>query len=180
MKPKKCRVCQAEYTPARMGQKVCSPGCAIQDVQKTKRREYRKETRALKEQVKNRSQWMKEAQQAFNAYIRARDAHLPCISCERHHQGQYHAGHYRSAGGNPELRFEELNTHKQCMPCNSHLSGNLINYRINLIKKIGLGAVEWLEGPHEPKKYTIENLKEIRDKYRKMEKDEKKHNQVLT
>ena len=78
------------------------------------------------------------------------------------------------------MRFEELNTHKQCMPCNSHLSGNLINYRINLIKKIGLEAVEWLEGPHKPKKYTIENLKEIRDKYRKMGKDEKKHNQELT
>jgi hypothetical protein len=26
--------------------------------------------------------------------------------------------------------------------------------------------VEWLEGPHEPKNYTIEDIKEIRDLYR--------------
>jgi hypothetical protein len=26
--------------------------------------------------------------------------------------------------------------------------------------------VEWLEGPHEPKKYTIEDLKSIKETYR--------------
>jgi hypothetical protein len=45
------------------------------------------------------------------------------------------------------------------------LSGNLINYRINLAKKIGVDLVEWLEGPHEPKKYTIEQLREIKATY---------------
>lgn len=116
----------------------------------------------------DRSYWLKTAQTAFNAYIRKRDEHLPCISCQRHHSGQYHAGHYRSVGGNPELRFEPLNNNKQCMPCNSHLSGNLIDYRINLIKKIGQEKVDWLEGPHEPKRYTIEDLKEL-SKYYKAE-----------
>jgi len=36
-----------------------------------------------------------------------------------------------------------------------------------LIEKIGLERVEWLEGPHEPKKYTIDELKGIRDLYRR-------------
>ena len=114
----------------------------------------------------DRGYWAKSAQAAFNAYIRKRDEALPCISCQRHHTGQYHAGHYRSVGGNPELRFEPLNNNKQCMPCNSHLSGNLIDYRINLIKKIGQDKVDWLEGPHKAKRYTLDDLKEIQAKYK--------------
>lgn len=106
------------------------------------------------------------AQQAFNAFIRYNDRSDPCISCGRYHSGQYHAGHYRSTGAHPELRFEELNCHKQCAPCNNHLSGNIADYRINLIKKIGIDKVEWLEGPHEHKKYTCEELKEIETYYK--------------
>jgi len=103
----------------------------------------------------------REAQKAFNTFIRFRDGGLNCISCLRFHSGQYHAGHYKSTGASPELRFEELNCHKQCAPCNNHLSGNIEKYRINLVKKIGIDKVEWLEGPHEPKKYTCSDLKEI-------------------
>ena len=33
------------------------------------------------------------------------------------------------------------------------------------MKKIGVEKVEWLEGYHEPKKYTIEQIKDIRAKY---------------
>ena len=108
----------------------------------------------------------KAAQNAFNAYIRLRDEKLPCISCQRYHDGQYHAGHYLSRGAHPELAFEPLNCHKQCAPCNNHLSGNIAAYRINLIKKIGIERVEWLEGKHEPKRYTCEELKAIEDDYK--------------
>lgn len=113
----------------------------------------------------------KQAQAAFNAYIRERDKHLPCISCQRHHKGQYHAGHYRSVGAASELRFEEKNCHKQCSACNNYLSGNIADYRINLIKKIGADAVEWLEGPHESKRYRAEDYLEIEQKYKKKLKD---------
>lgn len=115
----------------------------------------------------DRSHWLKQAQTAFNAFIRARDSDQPCISCGRHHDGQYHAGHYRSVGSCPELRFDERNVFKQCMPCNAHLSGNLINYRVNLILKIGPEAVESLEGPHDPKKYTVDDLKQIASAYKR-------------
>ena len=127
----------------------------------------RKETKAKLEAIKTRSQWMKEAQTAVNAWIRERDKDQPCISCGRHHQGQYHAGHYLSTGARPGLRFDPRNIWKQCQPCNTHLSGNLINYRINLIAKIGLEAVERLEGDHTTRKWSIDDLRAIRDTYRK-------------
>lgn len=109
---------------------------------------------------------VREAQKAFNAFIRMRDKDDPCISCGRHHQGQYHAGHFKTAGGFPELRFEELNCHKQCAPCNNHLSGNIGEYMPRLIKKIGKSKYEWVNGPHKAKKYTCAELKIIEDKYK--------------
>lgn len=108
----------------------------------------------------------KAAQKAFNAFIRARDQGQPCISCQRYHSGQYHAGHYKTAGGNPELRFNELNCHLQCAPCNNHLSGNIVEYRKNLIEKIGADKADFLEGPHELKKYTAQDYKEIETYYK--------------
>jgi len=103
----------------------------------------------------------KSAQKSFNAYIRARDSDCSCISCGRSTGCKVNAGHYKSVGSSPELRFNELNVHLQCEHCNLFKSGNIENYRINLIKKIGLDKVEWLEGPHEPKKYACAELKEI-------------------
>jgi hypothetical protein len=126
----------------------------------------RKEHKARKEKLKTRGDHAKDAQTEFNKFIRFRDHNLPCISCGRHHSGQYHAGHYRTVGGNPELRFEEFNCHKQCSVCNNHKSGNIVEYRINLAKRISGHTLTWLEGPHKAKKYTIEQLKAIRAEYR--------------
>jgi hypothetical protein len=135
-----------------------------QDREKKADNIHKENKKALKDNDK--SHRAKMAQQAFNAYIRQRDHNLPCISCQRYHTGQYHAGHYRSVGAHPELRFEELNNNKQCSACNNHLSGNIVDYRINLINKIGLDKVEWIEGPHEPKKYSCEELKAIELHYK--------------
>lgn len=139
----------------------------LQDkARKRKEAKERQEHRQRKEAVKTRSEWLKQAQTVFNQYVRMRDKDLPCISCQRHHQGQYHAGHYLTVGARPELRFNPLNVWRQCSACNLHLSGNLINYRINLIKKIGLAEVEKLEGPSEPLKLTVEEIKELIAEYR--------------
>jgi hypothetical protein len=130
-----------------------------------KAKRVRKEHRAAKLKLKSRADWLRDAQAAFNRYIRLRDHDKPCISCGRNHQGQWHAGHYRSVGACPELRFEEANVHKQCAPCNDHLSGNIVEYRRGLIERIGIDQVEWLEGNHEAKKYTIEEIKAIKAEY---------------
>jgi len=174
-KPKTCKnpSCGISFPPQRLGQKVCSPKCglAIKDVNQEKAHKSlaqieRREIKVRKEKLKSRADHLKDTQIAFNAWVRARDAELPCISCGRHHQGKYDAGHYRTVGSNPALRFEPLNCHRQCSPCNTQLSGNIVNYRIELVKRIGAEAVEWLEGPHEPKKYTVEELKAMTAEYR--------------
>lgn len=172
--PKKCKVCQGEFYPISTTHKACSLKCAIVLVKpqvdaKVKKVE-RKKAAEDKERVKSRSKHLQEAQQAFNAFIRERDKDLPCISCGRHHNGQYHAGHYLSVGSTPELRFNELNVHKQCSVCNNHLSGNHIKYRSSLIKRIGEDHVLWLEGPHSPLHLDIEQIKAIKEVYRKKRK----------
>lgn len=171
-KTRKCKVCRQPYEQRQSFAVWCSPACGaelgVQRLLKAKKAAELREKRQDKvkrESLKRRADWLREAQTSFNAFIRARDADLPCISCGRHHTGQYHAGHYLSVGARPELRFCEANVHKQCSACNNYLSGNIVLYRIALIDKIGQEMVDWLEGPHMPKRYTIEQLKAIKANY---------------
>lgn len=182
-KAKKCRVpeCGASFVPQKLGQAVCSPACAIIDAPRNQAKARkalaqveRSEIKVRKEALKSRSDHMKDTQQAFNEWVRHRDMGEPCVSCGRHHNGQWHAGHYRSVGGHPALRFEPLNVWRQCAPCNTHKSGDLVNYRAELVRRIGITNVEWLEGPHEPQKYTIEELKALTAKCRAMTRELKK------
>lgn len=181
-KPKRCKVCPERFMPRNSMQVVCSPLCGSTLARRTRERkeaklarEDRQKIREQRERIKTRSDYLKEAQVAFNAWIRERDRDLPCISCGRHHQGQYHCGHYRTVAGSPALRYEPLNAWKQCAPCNNHKSGDIVNYRIELVRRIGREAVEWLEGPHEPKRYTVEDLKEITKEYRAKVRELKKN-----
>lgn len=186
LKPKKCKDCGEEFQPFKSMQPRCYD-CAREkgrkDTQKQLKREqeasrkaFNKETKLRKDKMKTRSEWMKDAQRAFNRFIRLRDYHEPCISCDkpsgttrRYLTGSsWDCGHYRSVGSAPELRFEELNAAKQCVKCNQHLSGNVVEYRKRLILKIGTDKLDWLEGPHEAKKYTVDDLKELKQKYAKL------------
>lgn len=176
---KTCRVCKSKFQPVRAVQPTCDNfECRLEygllmaaKAKAARERKAAQEHREKKVKAKTARDYLPLAQAAFNKYIRLRDAGRPCISCGRHHEGQNHAGHFRSTGAAPELRFEESNVHLQCQPCNVHKSGNLIEYRKGLVERIGLEAVEWLEGPHEPKKYTIEDLKQIKSKYTALAKE---------
>ena len=181
-KLKKCRVaeCGASFVPARLGQAVCSPACAILDAPKNLDRAVkslaqvgRREIKVRKEKLKSRADHLREAQAAVNEFIRLRDAHLPCISCDSTPSdndlmtgSRWDAGHYRSVGACPELRFELLNIHRQCVRCNRNLSGNAVEYRIRLVLRIGAEKVDWLEGPHPARKYTVDEIKVIKADYR--------------
>ena len=178
VKLKRCKVCKDEFYPGRPLQQVCSMECAVslarvktEKADKEHAKVNRAALKAAKLAIKPISYWRQRAQKEFNAFIRLRDEKLPCISCGRHHQGQYHAGHYRTTAAAPELRFNELNVWKQCAPCNNHKHGNITEYRINLIKRIGIEQVEWLESVHEPKHYKISDLQEIEQKYLKLAKE---------
>ena len=178
-----CPHCRAKLETGQRIHAECIAPWADAQAEKAKRAEAkmaraaakveRASIKARKEAIKSKADWAREAQTAFNAWIRARDEGLPCISCGRHHQGQWHAGHYLSTGARPELRFTESNVHRQCAPCNTHLSGNAVLYRIGLINRIGSDAVEWLEGPHELPKWTADDYRAIRDTYRKKLKEMK-------
>lgn len=116
------------------------------------------------------------AQDAFNAYIRKRDAkdgYFVCISCnESKALNKMDAGHYYSKGNHSYLRYNENNVHGQCRKCNSFMSGHLIPYRENLIKKIGIEKVEELDTwrnatMHWNKMQVIGIIQLYRDKIKK-------------
>lgn len=166
-KEKLCRFCETPFEKLRPLQIVCSSACGIGFIRQKKQKAFNKQTRILKKGLKTKSGHLKDAQKVFNRFIRLRDHQEPCISCGRYHGGQYHAGHYKSVGAYPELRFEELNCHKQCSACNdgNKLSGNIHEYRKGLIRKIGIEQVEWLEGPHKAAYLSGDEITEIKVKY---------------
>lgn len=166
IKPKKCAHCKTAFTPFRPLQKVCSPHCAAEVVKSVREKQERKDLYIAKQKIKTRSEWLAEAQRWFNKFIRLRDANDSCISCGHHHTGQYHAGHFRSVGSSPQLRFNELNCHKQCSVCNNYLSGNQLKYRERLITKIGQSQVEQLEADNEAAHYSIDEIKAIKGIYK--------------
>ncbi len=169
-KAKPCEVCERLFVPDRMGQVVCRPACAMKKVRKDKAQE-RAQVRSRKEAIKTIPELIKEAQREFNGYIRARDQDQPCICCGRplgdgDVGGAFDAGHYRSTGSASHLRFHEHNVHAQRKQCNRYGAGRAVDYRIGLISRIGLEAVEALEAQNVPHKWTREELIQIRDTYR--------------
>ncbi|NIE73016.1 ninG protein [Pantoea sp. Ap-967] len=187
IKPKKCKApgCGQRFKPAMSTQKVCSIACALamskdSKVQKVAARaitkQARQELQERREKLKSKGDHLREAQQAFNAYIRERDrlAGYRCISSGRQldwNGNAVDAGHYRSTGAAPHLRFDENNCHAQSKHDNRYLSGNVADYRIGLIKRIGLDAVEALERDQSVRRYTIEDLQAIKALYRQKLKD---------
>ena len=175
---KKCKVCRAPFEPRLPMAQVCSIDCARSlavsvrgKAEKQAAIKQRKADRERKERLKSRRDWEKEAQVAFNAYIRARDADKPCICCglpllAGAVGGGYDCGHYRSTGSAPHMRFIEDNAHGQRKQCNRWGAGRAVDYRLGLIERIGLEAVEALEADQQARKYTADELKAIRDEYR--------------
>lgn len=105
----------------------------------------------------------KTTQRIVNKWIRERDKGEPCLACGKH-QDSYEASHYIARGSSGYLRYHPLNINNTCTTCNRYKHGNLIYYRIGLVKKIGLKNVEWLEYNRETLyKYTDEELKFIID-----------------
>lgn len=173
-KGRKCKVCRKKFEQRNSLQKVCSIKCAIVLTNRhksAKAKQQKRNERLKRDALRPRSWYVKKAQEAFNKFVRVRDELDPCISCQRKHSGQYHAGHYMSTGARAELRFHPCNNHKQCSACNNHLSGNLVLYRRNLLDKVGPDIVEYLETFNNPQRWTVDELKDIATHY----KEELKH-----
>ena len=138
------------------------------------RREYREVTTSLKKAYSKTDvrHNLKLTQAVFNTFIRLRDKNEPCISCDQSpNHGQRHASHYRSVGACSVLRFNEDNVSASCAQCNSMKSGNITEYRIRLVKKIGATKVDWLECQNEPRRYSCQELIELRAHYAKLNRE---------
>lgn len=144
LKDKKCRNCGEKFvTKYSTTQIVCSPLCAIAYSKKQKEKAWRKEKKELKKQLQTKAEAEKTLQRNLNALIRQIDQNYDCISCGGSFRPQ--AGHYRSVGSHPELRFNPYNIHKQCLRCNTHGSGEPIKYIKGIRERYGDQLGEYVE-----------------------------------
>lgn len=176
LRKKKCGHCADVFRPFNSMTKWCSPACGAALGLKKLAQAEKKKDRARREALKTRRDYIKEAQDAFNRYVRLRDAGRPCICCGRPLElgapgGGYDAGHYRSVGSAPHLRFEPDNCHAQSKQCNRYGAGRAVDYRLGLVDRLGIERVEALEADQEPRKWSVDDLKAIRDEYRKRAKE---------
>jgi hypothetical protein len=169
---RKCAIktCRTPFVPRSMTHKTCGEECALALVEQEKATRIRKEKQAGLAALKTKRDWLREVQTVFNQFIRLRDmlAGHACISSGRKLDwsgNAVDAGHYRSVGSAPHLRFNELNCHAQSKHDNQYKSGNAVDYRLGLIARIGLEAVEMLEADQTPRNYTIEDLKAMKAHY---------------
>ena len=187
VKIRKCaaKECRRPFAPATPWQVICSDSltcaCAFAEQEATKREAKKAKREAAEDKekrdaLKTRKDWIKPTQDAVNRYVRFRDAGKGCISCGTclvlgGVGGGFDAGHYRSRGSAPHLRFELTNVHGQCKRCNNQLAGNAVEFRRGLLERFGLQYVEALEADQEPRRHTVEEMAEIRKLVKQLEKE---------
>ena len=177
VKQKTCKGCREKFAPNKPFSIVCSPCCALvfavskrEKAVKALKAKDRRETKVKLERIKTIPDLIKEAQIAFNAYIRLRDRAQPCICCGQplganEVGGLYDCGHFRSVGSASHLRFNEDNAHAQRKYCNRHGAGRAVDYRIGLIARIGMDRVEALESSNAVHKWRHDELRAIKAHY---------------
>lgn len=169
----KCKIktCRKEFVRRSIMHKLCgSPECAVEWARLEKEKKERaaqrlrnRETAEQREKQMTLNDHLKLTERVVNRYVLVRDADEPCISCGTRADVQYAAGHYRTVKAAGHLRFCPAQIHKQCnRHCNSGLSGNIYEYRPALIARIGLERFEAIENNNTPRRWTIEEAKEIR------------------
>lgn len=195
------RTCRAPFVPSQTFQTWCSPDCAVVIARAKQDKERkaiaqveRREIKVRKEALKGHGWYVAEATKAVQGYRRVYELSIGsgCISCGKSQAqvqaeqgwktgGAWDGGHFLSKGARPELRLVEQNIWLQCKGCNGGSAkyarkGESVanSFRIGLIERIGLEAVEALEADHEPRKYSIPELKAIATDYRARTRELKK------
>lgn len=171
LKPKKCRSCKREFFRFNTLEAFCSPACKREGMNV---REAEKAARPEKIQLKARGQGktlsilIQEAQEVINTYAKLRDRGKPCISCGAYFDPDiiWEAGHFRSVGSAPHLRFNLHNIHKQCRHCNQVLSGNRHEYEKNLIIDMGQEKVNRLLCDNQTRNFTVEYCERLKRIFR--------------
>jgi hypothetical protein len=142
--------------------------CVDAWVQEATIKNWQKKKKQMQAELETVQDLVKAAQLVFNKYIRERDKDELCISCKQVPK-KVNAGHFWNANNHWNVRFDEDNVHVQCERCNSFLSGNLLEYRTNLLTKIGAERFNQLEArARVTRKFTKDELKELIKKYKEM------------
>ena len=186
-----CPHCRAKLGPGQRIHAACIPGYADAQEAKAKRtaekqaraeaKVQRADIKRRKEAQKSRGEWLAEAKAAIQGSRRLEELAKGrgCMSCQRSRQevesgpwrpgGYWDGGHFKSKGAFPELALEPLNIWLQCKSCNAGSGkyarkGYTVNaaFEANLAATEGQALVDWLNGPHEPKHYDIDDLKAIK------------------
>jgi hypothetical protein len=154
---RKCSVCKTPFQPRSMTHKACKPECAAAHIAAEKARKDKRERQEGLAKLKRRADYLKEAQAAWNKYVRLRDAGKPCCSCgampEQKYGGTMDCSHYRSRGSAPHLKFHLHNAAAACVKCNRFLGGNVAALRAGLIERIGLEKILAVEANNTPRKF---------------------------
>lgn len=165
----RCKNCKEKFEPLRFNHKFClKDECVRAFVAETNEKLWKHTKVRMQNDLKTNTDWLKEAQKVFNTYIRLRDKGLNCISCNKQPKKE-NCGHFYSQGGHANVRFDEENCHLQCEHCNTFLSGNLLNYREGLLKRIGEVKLDALgQRANITRKFTSDELKELIKKYKQL------------
>lgn len=174
LKDKKCKQCSKLFPPQRPLQFLCSPYCAYKYAEKNVKIKSEKELSKWRKESKKAlltlTQHESIAKAAFQAYIRKRDEHLPCISCGTTKTNLWDGGHFKKAELYSGVIFNELNCWKQCRKCNRFLGGNELNYMVGLRNRIGevkLNELLALADESKNYKWSREELEWIAKEYKK-------------
>lgn len=102
-----------------------------------------------KKKPKSVSKLTKDLDTVFSRFVRMSrmdsEGIVQCYTCDfKAHYKKIHAGHYISRWYK-STRWHENNVRPQCFMCNIYKKGNNVVYRVNLIKEIGVEAVEEME-----------------------------------
>jgi hypothetical protein len=166
LKPKTCSQCPREFYPRSSMHDVCSQRCAMKKINASKAKE-RAETKARRRALETPKKLLPKAQKVVNRWCRLRDllAGRNCISCGAPYRaafgGAFDAGHFRSVGSAPHLRFYTPQIRLQCVRCNRDLGGNTVEYRKRLVRIKGAEFVERIEGMYWIQKWTVDYLRRL-------------------
>lgn len=164
-----CSICRGPFEQRSSLQDTCSDfACRAEkrrqrDIKRQARAE-RAKLRSWRQESKSIGKLLSDAQRAVNRYVLELYRDHGCISCRvgPDYDGAFHAGHYRSRGAAPQLRFNLDNLRKQCAQCNTMKSGNVIEFRKRLVAEIGIERVEALENDNSVKRFERDEAIEIR------------------
>lgn len=183
---KRCKACRGAFTPASDMQthcraQACADALAAEVTQRRLRREAKERRqaeklenesiRARKEALKGIPELKREAQQAFNAWVRYRDQGKGCFVCGAPLRlggvgGGFDAGHIRSRSQADHLRYDERNVHGQCKPCNAPGATKDHEMRAAAERLLGKEMADALYADNRVIKWDRDWLRNIRDNYR--------------